>query len=95
MRKSGMAERVVDHMADEENPEWTEEDFAPARPFREVFPEQYREWKRKGRPKAEAPKIHIGFRLAAEVVEGIRALGKGYNAPVEKVLREALARGEI
>jgi uncharacterized protein (DUF4415 family) len=39
------------------------------------------------------PKVHIGFRLAADVVEGIRATGKGYNARVEKVLREALTKG--
>jgi uncharacterized protein (DUF4415 family) len=39
------------------------------------------------------PKVHIGFRLATDVVEGIRATGKGYNARVEKVLREALAKG--
>ena len=80
---------------DAENPEWTEEDFARARPFKEVFPEQFKAWKRIGRPPVAAPKIHIGFRLAADVVEGIRATGKGYNARVEKVLRDALAKGEL
>ena len=39
------------------------------------------------------PKVHIGFRLAADVVEGIKATGKGYNARVEKVLRDAIAEG--
>ncbi len=80
---------------DEDNPEWTEEDFARARPFKEVFPEQYKAWKKLGRPPVETPKVHIGFRLAADVVAGVRATGKGYNARVEKVLREALARGEL
>ena len=80
---------------DAENPEWTEEDFARARPFKEVFPEQFKAWKRIGRPPVAAPKIHIGFRLAADVVAGIRATGKGYNARVEKVLRDALAKGEL
>lgn len=79
----------------DENPEWTEEDFARAKPFKEVFPEQFKAWKRMGRPQVAAPKIHIGFRLAADVVAGIRASGKGYNARVEKVLRDALARGEL
>ena len=78
-----------------ENPEWTEEDFARARPFKEVFPEQFKAWKRMGRPPVAAPKVHIGFRLAADVVAGIRATGKGYNARVEKVLRNALAKGEL
>ena len=84
-----------DLVDDEDNPEWTEEDFARARPFKEVLPEVYAAWKRRGRPPAETPKVHIGFRLAADVVEGIRATGKGYNGRVERVLREALAKGEL
>ena len=79
----------------DENPEWTEEDFAWAKPFKEVFPEQFKAWKRMGRPPVAAPKVHIGFRLAADVVEGIRATGKGYNARIEKVLRDALAKDEL
>ena len=80
----------------DENPEWTEADFARAKPFKEGFPKQYSAWKnRGGRPPVESPKVHIGFRLAADVVEGVRATGKGYNARVEKVLREALANGRL
>ena len=52
-----------------------------------------RDWKKRGRPPVETPKVHIGFRLAADVVEGLRATGRGYNARVEKVLREAIAKG--
>jgi uncharacterized protein (DUF4415 family) len=76
-------------------PEATDAEFATARPFKEVFPTQYKEWKRLGRPPSEAPKIHIGFRLAADVVSAIRASGRGYNARVEKVLRDALAKGKL
>jgi uncharacterized protein (DUF4415 family) len=78
-------------------PEWTEEDFARARPFREVFPERYASWekKRMGRPPAENPKVHISFRLASDVVDAIRPSGRGYNARVERVLRAALERGEL
>ena len=79
----------------DENPEWTVEDFARAKPFSEDFPEQVKAWKKMGRPPADTPKIHVGFRLAADVVEGIRATGRGYNARVEKVLRDALAKGEL
>jgi uncharacterized protein (DUF4415 family) len=83
-------------MTDEENPEWTAEAAAEAKPFSEVFPEQFKAWKnRGGRPPVEQPKVHIGFRLAADVVNGVRATGPGYNARVEKVLRAALARGEL
>ena len=77
-------------------PEITDEEWARARPFKEVFPELYESWKRgPGRPKADAPKVHVGFRLAADVVSGIKATGRGYNARVEKVLREALAAGKL
>jgi uncharacterized protein (DUF4415 family) len=70
--------------------------FCPGETIREVFPEQYESWKRgPGRPPAETPKLHIGFRLAADVVNAIKATGRGTNARVEKVLRDALARGEL
>ena len=90
---------------DDENPEWTDEDFAKTKPFKEVFPEQYAEWvasgraptpvNRGGRPRVDQPKVHIGFRLARDVVDGIRATGKGYNASVETLLREALKAGRL
>jgi uncharacterized protein (DUF4415 family) len=76
-------------------PEMTVEDFARSRPFKAVFPEQYKVWKRMGRPPAASPKVHISFRLASDVVDGVRATGPGYNARVEKVLRDALVRGEL
>jgi uncharacterized protein (DUF4415 family) len=73
--------------------ELTREDFRGMRPVREAMPdliEAMAEFRRKlGRPKVEAPKIHIGFRLAADVVASIKASGPGYNARVEQALREA------
>lgn len=80
-------------MIDDENPEWTEAAFAEAKPFKERHPELVEAWRQRGRPPVETPKVHIGFRLAADVVDGIRATGRGYNARVEKVLREAIAKG--
>lgn len=44
---------------------------------------------RRGRPKSASPKVRVGFRLSAELVEHIRASGPGYNARVEKALRES------
>ena len=90
-----MARKPDPFVIDEENPEWTPEATAEARPFKEVFPDQHKTWKKMGRPPVGTPKVHIGFRLAADVVEGIRATGKGYNARVEKVLREALEKGQL
>ncbi len=95
-RKKLMAKKPDPFMTDEENPEWTGAATAEAKPFSEVFPAQFASWtKRGGRPPVETPKVHIGFRLAADVVAGVRATGKGYNARVEKALREALAKGQL
>jgi uncharacterized protein (DUF4415 family) len=73
--------------------ELTREDFRSMRPMREVMPEfidAMEEFRRKlGRPKAEAPKVHIGFRLASDVVASIKASGRGYNARVEQALSAA------
>ena len=76
-------------------PEATDAEFASARPFKEVFPDLYKEWKKMGRPRVATPKVHISFRLAADVVNEIRATGRGYNARVENVLRDALAKGKF
>jgi len=78
-------------------PEATDAEFATAKAFKQVFPAQYKSWKKKkmGPPPVATPKVHIGFRLAADVVDAVRASGRGYNARVEKVLRDALAKGEL
>jgi uncharacterized protein (DUF4415 family) len=73
--------------------ELTREDFRGMRPVREARPELIQamaEFRRKlGRPTAETPKVHIGFRLASDVVASIEASERGYNARVEQALREA------
>lgn len=81
---------------DADIPELTDEDFARAIPFKDAHPEIFAAWKRgRGRPKVETPKVHVGFRLAADVVSAIKDTGKGYNARVEKVLRDALKAGKL
>ncbi len=73
--------------------ELTAEDMRLFKPIAEVdvgMVEAMAEFRRKlGRPKTEAPKVHIGFRLASDVVASIKASGRGYNARVEQALREA------
>jgi uncharacterized protein (DUF4415 family) len=84
-----------DDWASVDVPEATDAEFETARSFKETFPAQYNSWKKMGRPPAATPKTHIGFRLAADVVDAVRATGQGYNARVEKVLRDALAKGKL
>ena len=47
---------------DPENPEWTKEDFANARPFKEVFPKQYAEWEASGPPPSQGQALPIPVR---------------------------------
>jgi uncharacterized protein (DUF4415 family) len=81
--------------------ELTEADAALFRPIAEVDPgmlEAVADFRRRlnkgGRPKVEAPKEHISFRLAADVVASIKATGRGYNARVEEALRAAFVKNE-
>lgn len=74
------------------------EDFREAVPFSELPPSlqsKLTSIQKLGRPHAESPKEMIAFRLSPDVLAGIKALGRGYNARVEKVLREALEQGRL
>ncbi|MGQ0443720.1 MAG: BrnA antitoxin family protein [Beijerinckiaceae bacterium] len=78
--------------------ELTAVDIKHFRPIQETDPgmlEAVVNYRKRGRPAVENPKMRVGFRLAADVVAGIRASGRGYNARVEKVLRDALAKGKL
>jgi uncharacterized protein (DUF4415 family) len=78
--------------------ELTADDMKHFRPIQETDPgmlEAVASYRKRGRPPVETPKMRVGFRLAADVVAGIKAGGRGYNARVEKVLRDALAKGKL
>ncbi len=78
---------------DEENPEWTEEDFANAKPFAEVFPE-LAEKMRRGRGKQIAPtKELVSLRLNRDALAKFRALGPGWQTRIDEVL--VRAAGEL
>lgn len=85
-------------MAGGEVRELTEAEIARFRPIRAVDPGMLAamaKLRRRGRPRVDSPKVRIGLRLAPDIVHGIRATGRGYNARVEKVLREALAEDKL
>ena len=75
---------------DPDNSEWTEEDFARARPFREMFPDLAASIDRaRGRPRSAQPKKQISIRLDEEVVDKFKATGKGWQARINEALRKA------
>ena len=84
---------------DDDNPEWTEEDFARARPAAEVLPPEALAAFGKGkggRPvgsiKSDA-KRSISLRLDPDVLEGWRATGPGWQSRMNEALRKALPAG--
>ena len=75
---------------DPDNPEWTAQDFADARPFSEVFPELAESIRRaRGRPSVEQPKRQISLRLDPDVIDAFKATGKGWQGRVNDALRKA------
>lgn len=74
-----------------DNPEWTAEDFARARPAREVHPELVEDYLRRTRGKQKAPtKVLVSLRLEREVVERLRASGPGWQSRANDMLRRAV-----
>jgi uncharacterized protein (DUF4415 family) len=80
-RKPASADHRRYGKPDTENPEWTKEDFARARPFREVMEER-----RRGRPPSTVHKEHVNMRLDPEIVEFFRGTGAGWQTRVNAVL---------
>ena len=81
---------------DDENPEWTAEDFRNARPVREVMPELIEAAERLrirlGRPKVEHPKEHVTLRLDAEVVKSFKEDGPGWQGRINETLLRVVKR---
>lgn len=75
---------------DDENPEWTEEDFARAKPI-DAFPELARLVK-PGRPPLpeDQKKQRVTIYLDRDVVERLKEGGKGWQTRANERLREAL-----
>lgn len=80
---------------DEDNPEWTAEDFARARPAAEVLPQYIGEAATQellrrgpGRPVQDVRKVNQTLRLDADVLEAYRQEGKGWQTRMNEVLRK-------
>jgi uncharacterized protein (DUF4415 family) len=91
-----MARKTTDNSAsrpDDDNPEWTNEDFAKARPAAEALPEFIGEQAtqallRRGRPKKPNRKVNQTLRLDPDVLEAYRQQGKGWQTRINEVLRQ-------
>lgn len=85
------------YLIDEENPEWTAEDFKKARPASEVLPEIFSKEaanemliKKPGRPLGSGVKESKTVRFDRDVLDAFRATGKGWQTRMNEALREWL-----
>lgn len=91
-----MPKRPNPEMIDDENPEWTDEMFAKARPAAEVLPELFGEkaartmLKPRGRPRAETVKERVTIRFDADILAAFRASGNGWQTRANNALRDWL-----
>ncbi len=79
--------------ADPDTFEWTDEDFANARPAAEMMPKEmldaFRERRVRG-PQKAATKEMIAVRLDRDLVERLRSTGPGWQRRINDTLRKAL-----
>lgn len=89
-----MTKRPNPELTDDDNPEWTDADFARARPASEVLPELFGTktaqmmLKPRGRPRSEVVKERITIRFDADVLEAFRATGKGWQTRMNDAMRD-------
>lgn len=85
--------------SDADNPEWTQEDMAKARPAADVLPgligakatdELLR--RGRGRPSKEDRKVNQTIRLDPDVLEAFRNEGKGWQSLINQVLRQNMPK---
>jgi uncharacterized protein (DUF4415 family) len=85
--------KVNPELIDQDNPEWTREDFARARPGAEVLPAEF---VRKVRGPQKAPtKERITIRLSRDVLGRFRESGPGWQSKVDAALRQWLKRHSV
>ena len=78
---------------DEENPEWTEHDFARAKSAHEILPPEALAAFRNTRSLQKSPtKIPVSIRLSPDVIEHFRAMGPGWQGRIDETLRTAISR---
>lgn len=84
-----MPRKLKEPIFDDDNPEWTEEDFARARPPEEVLPpEILAQFKNTRGPQKSPTKIPVSLRLSADVVDHFKATGPGWQSRIDEALRK-------
>jgi len=77
-------------VTDDDNPEWTAEDFAKARPASELPPHILAAFPRTRGPQKASTKVPISIRLSPEVIEHFKAGGPGWQSRIDDALKKAV-----
>lgn len=75
---------------DPDNPEMTEEDFARAKPTRDVMPELVERYLRSRGKQKRPTKVLVSLRLDQVVVDRLRASGRGWQSRANEMLKKAV-----
>jgi uncharacterized protein (DUF4415 family) len=91
MKKQPKSDKAI-----RENPEWTMEMIAKARPAKQVLPKIFGAHtaaamlKPRGRPKSPESKVAISLRLSPDTLARWKATGPGWQTRMVNVLRESV-----
>ena len=76
--------------ADPDNPEWPETDFAAARPAAEAVPAAAYARRRTRGPQKAPTKRLVSIRFDRDVLDALRASGRGWQMRVNEIVRRAV-----
>jgi uncharacterized protein (DUF4415 family) len=84
-----MSRKSKEPVFDDDNPEWTKQDFAKARPPAEVLPpELLAQFKNTRGPQKAQTKIAVSIRLSPEVISHFKSKGPGWQSRIDDALRK-------
>jgi uncharacterized protein (DUF4415 family) len=88
-----MSRKPKEPVFDDDNPEWTEADFAKARPPEEVLPpDLLAQFKATRGPQKAPTKVAVSIRLSPEVISHFKAKGPGWQSRIDAALRKIVKK---
>jgi uncharacterized protein (DUF4415 family) len=88
-----MSRKPKQPVFDDDNPEWTDEDFAKATRFdpgikaKDLTPEILARVARRG-PQKEPTKVAVSIRLSSDVISYFKSKGPGWQSRIDAALRK-------
>jgi uncharacterized protein (DUF4415 family) len=93
-----MSRKLKAPVFDDDNPEWTKEDFARAENFprglklKDLKPGELQRLVGKRGPQKAPTKVPVSIRLSPEVVKHFKAKGPGWQSRIDEALRKIVKK---